>query len=77
MQLLLYGSRDFAWTVAELLRHCGHETAGMIDDNNARLDIVGTLLTRYHNTVQLCCTSDIEIRVDERTWRQTASMSGS
>lgn len=43
MQLLLYGSRDFARTVAELVRHCGHETAGMIDDYNAGPGIVGTL----------------------------------
>lgn len=43
MRLLLYGARDFARTVAELVRHCGHEVAGMIDDFNKGPSIVGTL----------------------------------
>jgi sugar O-acyltransferase (sialic acid O-acetyltransferase NeuD family) len=43
MRLLLYGSRDFARTVSELVRHCSHEVAGMIDDYNTGPGIVGTL----------------------------------
>lgn len=43
MRLLLYGARDFARTVAELVRHCGHEVAGMIDDFDEGPGIVGSL----------------------------------
>lgn len=44
MRLLLYGSRDFARTVAELVRHCNHEVAGMIDDYHSGPGIVGTIM---------------------------------
>ena len=43
MQLLIYGSRDFAHTVADLVRHCGHESAGMVDDFHRGAGIVGGL----------------------------------
>ena len=42
MRLLIYGSREFAKTVAELIRHCGHEATGMVDDYNSGRGIVGT-----------------------------------
>jgi sugar O-acyltransferase (sialic acid O-acetyltransferase NeuD family) len=41
MQLLIYGSKEFAATVAELVRHCGHEVAGMVDDYNSGPGILG------------------------------------
>lgn len=43
MRLLLYGAREFARTVAELARHCGHEVAGLVDDRLTGPDIVGSL----------------------------------
>ncbi|MBS0172971.1 MAG: hypothetical protein JSR64_02940 [Nitrospira sp.] len=43
MRLLIYGSREFALTVADLVRHCGHEVAGMVDDFNLGEGIVGNL----------------------------------
>jgi sugar O-acyltransferase (sialic acid O-acetyltransferase NeuD family) len=43
MRLLVYGSRDFAATAADLARHCGHEIAGMVDDYNTGPDILGSL----------------------------------
>lgn len=42
MRLLIYGSKEFAATVAELVRHCGHDVIGMVDDFNAGPGIVGT-----------------------------------
>jgi sugar O-acyltransferase (sialic acid O-acetyltransferase NeuD family) len=50
MRLLIYGSKDFAATVADLARHCGHEVAGMVDDFNAGPGILGdfTAVTRTH-----------------------------
>ncbi|MCK7578224.1 MAG: hypothetical protein MZV65_28130 [Chromatiales bacterium] len=41
MRLLIYGSKEFAATVAELIHHCGHEVAGMIDDCNTGANILG------------------------------------
>jgi len=35
MRVLIYGSKEFALTVAELARHCGYEVVGMIDDFNS------------------------------------------
>lgn len=43
MRLLIYGSKDFSATVAELVRHCGHEISGMVDDYNAGPGILGNL----------------------------------
>ncbi|MBS0510334.1 MAG: hypothetical protein JSR42_03985 [Proteobacteria bacterium] len=43
MRLLIYGSREFASTVADLVRHCGYEVAGMVDDFNIGAGIVGNL----------------------------------
>ena len=43
MKFLLYGSKDFASTVAELVRHCGHEVVGMIDDFSSGPSILGPL----------------------------------
>jgi len=42
MRLLLYGSKDFAATVAELVRHCGHEAVGLVDDFNTGPGILGS-----------------------------------
>lgn len=36
MRLLIYGSRAYARTVAELAEDCGHEVVGMIDDDDPR-----------------------------------------
>ena len=41
MRLILYGSRDFAATVGELARHCGHEVVGRVDDYETGPDIIG------------------------------------
>lgn len=43
MRLLIYGSREFASTVTELSRHCGHDVIGMVDDFNRGPGIVGCL----------------------------------
>jgi len=43
MQVLIYGSREFAQTVAELAVDCGHEVAGFIDDFSPGPHILGTL----------------------------------
>lgn len=45
MRLLIYGSRDFAATVAELVRHCEHEAVGFVDDFNTGDGILGSLET--------------------------------
>jgi sugar O-acyltransferase (sialic acid O-acetyltransferase NeuD family) len=44
MQVLIYGSREFAQTVAELVEDCGHGVAGFIDDFSPGPGIVGTLV---------------------------------
>ena len=44
LKLLLYGSRDFAATINELARHCGHEVVGMVDDYNTGSGILGSLI---------------------------------
>lgn len=43
MQILIYGSREFAQTVAELVADCGYEVAGFIDDFSPGPHIVGSL----------------------------------
>ncbi|HRZ05537.1 MAG TPA: hypothetical protein P5102_05190 [Candidatus Competibacteraceae bacterium] len=50
MKILIYGSKEFAATVSELARHCGHEVAGMIDDINTGPGILGGLdvVTQTH-----------------------------
>ena len=50
MRLLIYGSKDFAATVAELVRHCGYEVAGMVDDYNSGPGILGNFdsVTQSH-----------------------------
>lgn len=45
MRLLIYGSKDFARTVAELIVHCGHDVAGLVDDFNAGAGVLGTFET--------------------------------
>lgn len=42
MRLLIYGSKSFASTVAELIRCCGHEVVGYVDDFNVGPDILGS-----------------------------------
>ncbi len=42
MKLLIYGSRSFASTVADLGCDCGHEVIGMMDHVNTGLGKVGT-----------------------------------
>jgi sugar O-acyltransferase (sialic acid O-acetyltransferase NeuD family) len=44
MQLLIYGSGDFARTVFELVRDCGHEPIGYVDDRRQGPDILGNLI---------------------------------
>jgi sugar O-acyltransferase (sialic acid O-acetyltransferase NeuD family) len=50
MRLLVYGSKDFAATVSELARHCGHEVVGMVDDVHTGPGILGPLelVSRTH-----------------------------
>ena len=50
MRLLIYGSGDFAPTVIELARACGHEPVGLIDDMHQGPVILGNLeaVTRSH-----------------------------
>lgn len=43
MKLLIYGSKEFAQTVAELAADCGHDVAGYIDDFSSGPGILGTL----------------------------------
>jgi len=43
MQVLIYGSREFSRTVAELVEDCGHGVAGFIDDFSPGPHTVGTL----------------------------------
>jgi sugar O-acyltransferase (sialic acid O-acetyltransferase NeuD family) len=43
MRLLIYGSKDFAATVADLVRYCGHEVVGMVDDYDSGPGILGNL----------------------------------
>ncbi len=43
MRLLVYGSKDFARTVVELVRHCGHEMIGMVDDFDVGPGVLGNL----------------------------------
>ena len=43
MRLLIYGSSDFAPTVIELVRACGHEPAGLVDDVRHGPGILGSL----------------------------------
>lgn len=56
MRLLIYGSKDFAATVAELVRHCGHEVVGMVDDYNTGPGILGNFdaVTRTHPPTEFC-----------------------
>ena len=50
MRLLIYGSGDFAPTVIELVKACGHEAVGLVDDMNDGPEILGTFetVTRSH-----------------------------
>lgn len=43
MQVLIYGSREFSHTVAELVTDCGHDVVGFIDDFTQGAQIVGSL----------------------------------
>ena len=43
MRLLIYGSGDFSPTVIELVRACGHEAVGSIDDFCQEPEILGGL----------------------------------
>ena len=43
MRLLIYGSSDFAPTVIELVRACGHEAVGLIDDTRLGFNVLGSL----------------------------------
>jgi sugar O-acyltransferase (sialic acid O-acetyltransferase NeuD family) len=54
MQILIYGSREFAQTVAELVVDCGHEVAGFIDDFSPGPLILGTLeqVRRNHSPAE-------------------------
>ena len=49
MRLLIYGSKEFAATVGELVRHCGHEVAGMVDDYSSGPGILGDLSSVIHS----------------------------
>ncbi len=42
MKLLIYGSKDFAQTVAALAVDCGHVVAGFVDDFDQSGGVVGT-----------------------------------
>jgi acetyltransferase-like isoleucine patch superfamily enzyme len=44
MRLLIYGSGVFASTVSELVRACGHESVGMMDDFNHCSEVLGGLV---------------------------------
>lgn len=45
MRLLIYGSSDFAPTVIELARACGHEPVGLVDDLLQKPEVLGNLAT--------------------------------
>lgn len=40
MQLLIYGSRSFALTIADLAKDCGYEVVAMIDDDRAAAGVI-------------------------------------
>lgn len=42
MQLLIYGSKEFSATVAELAENCGYHVAGLIDDFSRTEKVLGT-----------------------------------
>ena len=42
MKFLIYGSREFAQTVIELVADCGHEVVGCIDDFASGSGVLGT-----------------------------------
>jgi sugar O-acyltransferase (sialic acid O-acetyltransferase NeuD family) len=48
MRLLIYGSRSFSQTVADLARDCGHDVVGMIDDLSNGPGILGTFEQATH-----------------------------
>lgn len=43
MRLLIYGSRNFALTVMELVEDCGHDPVGLVDDMQQGSGILGSL----------------------------------
>lgn len=43
MRLLIYGASDFAVTVIELVRACGHEPVGFVDDFKKTSETLGSL----------------------------------
>lgn len=43
MKLLLYGSQEFASTIHALVRYCGYDVTGMVDDYNIGSGILGSL----------------------------------
>lgn len=49
MRILIFGSGDFAPTVLELTRACGHEPVGLIDDFNEGPNILGNLESVAHS----------------------------
>ncbi|MBV5308783.1 hypothetical protein [Chromatium okenii] len=49
MRLLIYGSKEFAATVAELARHCGHDVVGMVDDYSMGSNILGSFDVISHS----------------------------
>lgn len=48
MNILLYGSKEFASTVGELVRHCGHQLCGLVDDYNTGNGIIGSFDSIKH-----------------------------
>lgn len=49
MQLLIYGSKEFASTVKELAHCCGHAVVGMVDDFHTGDGIVGNFASVVEN----------------------------
>lgn len=59
MRMLIYGSKNFSATVAELIRHCGHEIAGLIDDYDTGAGILGD----FESMIRTCPPSQYGIAV--------------
>ncbi len=49
MDLLVYGSKDFARLIRELLQHCGHRFAGFVDDFERGPEVVGAYVEVLRN----------------------------
>jgi sugar O-acyltransferase (sialic acid O-acetyltransferase NeuD family) len=72
MQMLIYGSKIFALTVAELVKQCGHQAVGMVDDFNKGPGILGNFEEVSQNYSQMTYGFGIAIGYNNLAARWTA-----